>query len=114
MHEPDFTISQEEHNDGFTLVIGGELDLTGAAELEASVSRLCDVGAAEIAIDLRAMTFIDSSGLRAILIATGLCSERGVDFYVVPCENPVPLRLFKIAGVSELIPWRCAKEPAGD
>ena len=48
----------------------GELDLLATAALEPELERLADEpGVDVVALDLRALDFLDSSGLRAIVLA---------------------------------------------
>ncbi len=66
-----------------TLILSGELDLASAGDLEPVILRLCgDVGA--LVVDLSRLTFMDSSGLRLILLAGSLCRERGCELPVIP------------------------------
>ena len=49
----------------WTLSLAGELDLSNVATLEAEI-RLAETAAKTLTVDLRGLTFIDSSGLHAI------------------------------------------------
>jgi anti-sigma B factor antagonist len=50
------------------VVLRGELDLPATAELEPELTRLaCEPGVAEVALDLRQLDFLDSSGLGCVL-----------------------------------------------
>ncbi len=114
MNRQGFSIRQEEHHDGFSVVVAGELDLIGVPELEASVGSLCETGTAEIELDLRGVTFIDSSGLRAILVCKEICERHGIDLYVVPSESRAPRRLFEITDLADRVPWRTARQHVRD
>ena len=94
--EESFRIRQEEQSGRYRLVLSGELDLHSAPDLEAAVTRLCKAGALEIEIDLREITFIDSSGVQAILSAREKCAEHRAQFFLVPGKHPGPKRLFEI------------------
>jgi anti-anti-sigma factor len=89
-----FRIRQEEQHGRYRLVLSGELDLNGAGELEAAITRLCKAGALEIEVDLREITFIDSSGVQAIMRAREQCAEHRTQFFLVPGTQPGPRRLF--------------------
>jgi anti-anti-sigma factor len=66
----------EAGGDGdFRLILSGELDMDTAPRLESAFTRLCVQGAREIEIDLRGLTFIDTTGLRAIMTAKELCAR---------------------------------------
>jgi anti-sigma B factor antagonist len=57
-----------------------------------------------VVIDLRELTFIDSSGLRALLAACQRLSSRGLR---VSCLHPPArlLRVFRVTGTDRLLPF---------
>lgn len=52
------------------------------------------------------MDFIDSTGIRAILMAKETCAREGVGFMLVPARNEPQRRIFERAGLLDLLPWR--------
>ena len=79
--EPKWTTRQgllriRSVNDGghWTLELDGELDLSNSAALADEV-RLAETSAETITIDLRALTFMDSSGLHVIASAQARSGE---------------------------------------
>lgn len=102
------SIREEEQDGRYRLVLSGEMDLQGAPELEASITRLCSAGALEIEIDLRDVWFIDSSGIQAILRARERCAEHDSGFFLIPGGHPGPRRLFEIMRLDSVLPWRDA------
>ncbi|MGH2864345.1 MAG: STAS domain-containing protein [Solirubrobacteraceae bacterium] len=97
-------VQDDAQSTGHTLSLSGELDLASAAELEAAIVRLCRDGAQRIVLDLEALTFIDSTGLRAILYAIEMCAAQGCGFHITP--GPVQVqRLFAVAGVLDSLPF---------
>jgi len=69
-----------------TLALTGELDLDSANKLEEAVREVCASGA-DLVIDLRKVTFMDSTGLRALIVAGTLCEENGHELRIVPGED---------------------------
>jgi anti-sigma B factor antagonist len=66
------------------LRLDGELDLASVPTLEHAVeSATRDDDAAELVLDLRGLEFIDSTGLRAILLQDKRSTERGQAFGLV-------------------------------
>ncbi|MCB1001678.1 MAG: STAS domain-containing protein [Acidimicrobiales bacterium] len=64
-----------------TIVVAGDLDLDGAAELEATIEHGVDLAcerAGQVMLDLRDVAFIDSTGLRALLAGRVEADRRGV------------------------------------
>ena len=59
-----------------TLRLAGEVDLSSASMLEAALRGICAAATAEVLlIDLERVTFMDSTGLRALLVAKELCAN---------------------------------------
>jgi anti-anti-sigma factor len=87
-----------------TLRLTGELDMSSAPAVDAAVERICAAGAAEaLVLDLAPLTFMDSSGLRTVLIAQSLCAESGVELRLIPGRAQVQ-RLFEITGLQRELP----------
>jgi anti-sigma B factor antagonist len=85
---------------GRTLVIEGELDASTVAPVEAAVDELLAVPEPLVRVDARRVTFIDSQGIRALLVAHERAERDGVALVVEPA-SPVVQRLLRLAGV----PW---------
>ncbi len=62
----------ESDGDDQVLTLSGELDVSNAAVLEREVRAALDGTAPRIVLDLRELEFIDSTGLRTLLIAERL------------------------------------------
>jgi anti-sigma B factor antagonist len=57
-----------------------------------------------IVLDLRNLTFIDSSGLHALVTGHQLCRAHGHELEVIPGPANVQ-RLFEIAGMNDILPF---------
>ena len=79
---------------GGSLVLGGELDATTAPALDARLTDLA-IGA----VDLGAVTFIDSAGLRSLVHAHHVRLEAGSSLTL---QNPTSAarRLFALTGLT--------------
>jgi anti-anti-sigma factor len=64
------TIKIRREADRIVLLLEGELDLENAATLDQRLLAAEGTDASQIVLDLRRLRFIDSSGLRSILLAT--------------------------------------------
>ncbi|MGH2916254.1 MAG: STAS domain-containing protein [Solirubrobacteraceae bacterium] len=64
-----FSIVVEPDRETVLLAVAGELDLATGPQLVREVDELADAGFARLVIDLRHLTFLDASGLHAILDA---------------------------------------------
>jgi anti-sigma B factor antagonist len=95
----------------FSVDVGprGELDIATQGELRAALERQAAQGA--VTLDLAGLSFLDTSGLRLILETAEAARREGFAFAVLP-GSPAIQRLFEIAGVTELVPFR--GEPDGE
>jgi anti-anti-sigma factor len=84
-----------------TILIAGELDMASAPELEALVSRLA-ARPGEIVLDVKGITFMDSTGVRLILRVVELCRENGCRFEMRSL-TPQVRRLLDVAGVVDYL-----------
>lgn len=66
---PQFSVRTNSQNGVASLALQGELDMATFPQLEECLMPLEQDGVSAIIVDLRDLTFIDSSGLRALLRA---------------------------------------------
>ncbi len=97
----------QDHGSGaqHTLVLTGELDMAWSSVLDAAVRKVCTEQTETVALDLRKLTFMDSSGLRAVLLAQELCEQHGCEFLLIP-GPPQIQRLFEVTGLLERLPFQ--------
>jgi anti-sigma B factor antagonist len=97
------TLEFETTRNGTVAVIAatGELDLPGAAVLEAELERIeADPELGAVVLDLRGLEFLDSSGLRLVVLADMRAREAGRRFVLVRGPETVH-RVFEITRMSE-------------
>lgn len=107
--DPSFKIERQSTQGRLRLSVSGEVDIAATDELETAVNEASE-SARTVEIDLHEVSFIDSTGLRAVLKAKALCAERGVELLLVPSRHEAPRRTFELAGVLDLLPWRNRRE----
>jgi anti-sigma B factor antagonist len=93
----------ETTRSGSVVVIAptGELDLSGAAVLQAELDRLAEDGdLGGVVLDLRGLEFMDSSGLRLIVLADMQARDAGRRFAIVRGGETVH-RVFEITRMSD-------------
>ena len=83
-----------------TLALTGELDLDSATDLEAAVREACASGTG-LVIDLRNVTFMDSTGLRVLIVAATLCEENGHELRIIPGEEIQ--RILEMTGLDRVL-----------
>ena len=94
------------------ITLEGELDLTATAELEPELERLAtEPGVDVVALDLRALEFLDSSGLRLVVVAERRLREAGRRLVLVRGPQPVQ-RVFEITRMTERLEFVDAPEQA--
>ena len=79
----------------------GVLDLTQANQLRDQVNELVNAGATTILINLRDVTFMDSSGLAALVIALKTIRSAGGHLYVCSLNAQVKM-LFELTNMTKI------------
>jgi anti-anti-sigma factor len=98
-----FSIDVAEAPDDVRITPRGELDIATQRELRAVLER--HAGAPRLTLDLGELRFIDTSGLRLVL-ETAEQARRTERHFVVLRGNAAVQRLFDVAGVADLVPFR--------
>ena len=94
------------------MVVSGELTVETATPVEALLSIVCANEATEVELDLRDLTFIDSSGIRVILLGKEACAQRGCEFFLIPSKAPQTARIWEVSGLRERLSWREGPPPS--
>jgi anti-anti-sigma factor len=83
------------------VALRGELDLPATSALEPELERLADEpGIDVVALDLRGLEFLDSSGLRAVVLAATRLTDNERRLVLVRGSTPVQ-RVFEITHMTE-------------
>lgn len=77
------------------LLLFGEFDLAGIQQFEAVLGKLEASAPPIVVVDLSGLDFMDSSGLRALVMADQRASRAGRRFAIVP-GPPAVRRVFEI------------------
>jgi len=98
----DFAIATRRVDDSLLVSVIGELDMATAPEFEQAVELAQD--GSTIVVDLRELTFIDSTGIRALLkvYASGQDGRSTVSF--VRGSDSVQ-RVLQLAGAEQFLGW---------
>ena len=104
MQASTFRVERSSGDDGRCVVrVSGEIDLYTAADLRAELRAALDDDPSALVIDLTATTFLDSSGLAAMLGAYRGARLRHCGLEIV-VDDPDIRRPLEIAGLDELVP----------
>jgi anti-sigma B factor antagonist len=93
---PSFALTVERYDSVATVVVSGELDLATAPRLSAAVAEHGD--AKLLVLDMNATTFIDSTGVRALLQAERHSLGSGSRLVVVAGDGAVR-RVLELCGL---------------
>jgi len=92
--------------DGTTRIeVTGELDIASGPDLEQVLETHLTEPGADLVLDLRGVTFLDSSGLRVVLVASRTAEQAGRRLGVVPGDGQV-LRVIRLAQVEDRLDLR--------
>jgi anti-anti-sigma factor len=86
------------------LAVAGELDISGVDEFLARAGDLVESGADPVDLDLGGVTFIDSSGLGALVRLQKTVTSTGRRLQLVNVPRPVS-RILELTGLSDLFAW---------
>jgi anti-anti-sigma factor len=100
-----FVINERSRDREVTLALVGELDVACSASFEEVVRRVCARGPDSLLLDLSELAFMDSSGLRVVLVTNDLCQQGGIELQILP-GMPQVQRIFEVTGVLDTMPFR--------
>jgi anti-sigma B factor antagonist len=98
----NFTTSVERRDGAAIVTMEGDLDIATEAQATADLERAMD-GCDVLVVDLRALGFLDSTGVRVLLAADIRAREHGMRFGVVRGEGMVA-RLLEMTRIDQRFP----------
>lgn len=96
----DLDINTREDGGVRVIVLTGEFDLAGVQAFESELSKLEAAGGDVLVVDLGGLDFMDSSGLRALVMADQRATKAGRRLAIVP-GPPSVRRVFEITQLDE-------------
>jgi anti-anti-sigma factor len=94
-------ITTEVHGDGAVLSPAGRIDTASAPVLEQAITSAIEGGTRKILLDLSAVSYISSGGLRVLLSAAKRLREPG-DRFGLCCLTPEVLKIIKLTGFTSI------------
>lgn len=76
----------------------GDLDLDTVHRVESALGTLREEGSGDLVLDLRGLTFMDSTGLRLVIRWHATARDEGFRFAIVPGPDVVQ-RVFRLTGM---------------
>jgi anti-sigma B factor antagonist len=97
------TLRVERDGDNRCIHLAGELDLANTPALDAELGEALADGQCQILVDMRELTFIDSTGI-AILVAALSRAGEGKRLRFIPSQAPAVSRVLHLTGIAERLP----------
>lgn len=95
MSVPRLTSHVERVRDGIVILrIGGEVDMATAESLTEQIRSLLAQGTSHVILDTTGITFMDSTGMHALVAGKRALHEEGAAIYLVPSD--AVRRLFEL------------------
>jgi anti-anti-sigma factor len=85
-----------------SLAVSGEIDLATVDQLEKEVKATLDDDSGNLAVDLTSTDFMDSTGLRALVMADRSFRDSGRKFALVITNGPIS-RLIELSGIQSTV-----------
>ncbi len=97
-------IETDRRGDVIHITLAGQLDLSCNDRFLDHLREARDSAPKHLVIDLRELTFIDSTGLALLLRANGVAHQFGFDLQIVRCPVAIVQVVFEATGVDKLLP----------
>jgi anti-anti-sigma factor len=97
---PVFAVDRRDEDDSVRLVVDGELDMDTGPRLREEIERAHAAAPARLVLDLRGVTFFDSTGLQIVLDAEVRCRKGGRELLVLAGQGE-PRRVLELADVTD-------------
>ncbi len=97
---PAFELNSSRAADILIVEVAGEVDMATAPQLAEAVEGASDP-CRRVVVDLSEVTFLDSSGLNALVTSRRSLAARDVDLRVISPTDHVVRRVFEIAQLTE-------------
>jgi anti-sigma B factor antagonist len=101
-HLPQYEVEIVSNGSASIVRVSGEFDMSAAEHLRDRLSFVDPGDAAELVLDLRETTFIDSSGVGVIVELWNQSREDGFDFSVLPADGV--RQLLELTGLTGSLP----------
>jgi anti-anti-sigma factor len=96
------SITVDRRGDTAFLAVAGELDLHTSDALTQAVGRALDTGPAAVELEASGLSFADSAGLRALLVARDDAQRRGASLRLTAVSQPLD-RLLEMTGLRDVL-----------
>ncbi len=103
MSIPSFDLKVVRNDRTTHIAPSGELDIATSPEFEQAIAEATAEPGAKVVLDLRELTFMDSTGLRALAQTNARAEQDDFDLAIVRGSRQIE-RVLEISGLSDLLP----------
>jgi len=104
MDDQDFAVERQSEPDATAVIVRGDVDLTTVGRLSEEL-RSATADQRDVVIDLAGVTFIDSTGVRALVEAYRAARQAGLGLSVRGARHWVA-RVLEVTGVATMLSTR--------
>src|SRR5699024_11474450 len=97
----NLAVGIEEAQNHYTVKVSGESDVYTAPELKDKLLQLTEVHGNDIQVDLKDITYMDSTGIGVFISAYKSAKEHECSMELIHAKDRVS-RLFKVTGLDEI------------
>jgi anti-sigma B factor antagonist len=99
-----FTFDVAQTPDATLMTLGGEFDVVCADAFRRRFSDATEDEPAHVVLDLRELTFIDSTGLALLLGVNQMARDGGFALSIVSTQDDAARKIFRMTGTERLLP----------
>ena len=108
-------IDFDDSHAGFRLIqLSGRLDITGTAEIDTRFAALASSAQRQVLVDLSAVDFLASIGIRAIISNAKAQQQRGGKLVLFVGDNQTVAKTLDATGITALVPMFSDLQAAKD
>jgi anti-sigma B factor antagonist len=86
------------------ITLGGEFDVVCADSFKRRFAEATEDEPAHVVMDVRDLTFIDSTGLSLLLRVNEMSRDRGFALWIVSTQDDPPGKIFRLTGTHTILP----------
>jgi anti-sigma B factor antagonist len=86
------------------MTLHGELDVVCADAFKRRFGEATEDEPAHVVVDVRELTFIDSTGLALLLGVNEMSQDGGFELSIISTEGNAPSKIFRMTGTDKILP----------
>jgi anti-anti-sigma factor len=107
---PEFVVERHDSGSEITVSVAGELDLNSADRLGRYIAEQLPNGVSTLVLDLRELTFIDSSGLRFLIELHNRSQQQSWQLQLLAPRHEAAADVLRMTGADWALPFEADGE----